>query len=243
VRSLASSLSTRPPMACGGSTVRLFDCSTGSPFGLHWRCCGASCALPVPALRLHPMVSLALASKLKPGRLAAERRSTTPASREQKTGCHADAGRWALGAGSLADGCWKLRCQPLASDRLWNAQAPPEVPSDLPSCLVEGVHVGHNTSPSLPPMTATPPSQTQFSNSQFCLWPRGPEQAAKAFPARQQSSLCKCSPVPKNSLETAESFHHLPPNGHIAILLRKGYERVCFFDLQTETSRGRVTRP
>jgi hypothetical protein len=28
VRSLASSLSTRPPMACGGSTVRLFDCST-----------------------------------------------------------------------------------------------------------------------------------------------------------------------------------------------------------------------
>jgi len=127
VRSLASSLSTRPPMACGGSTVRLFDCSTGSPFGLHWRCCGASCALPVPALRLHPMVSLALASKLKPGRLAAERRSTTPASREQKTGCHADTGRWALDRSLMVAGSFA------ANRLLATGSGTPKLPPKFPA--------------------------------------------------------------------------------------------------------------
>ena len=64
----------------------------------------------------------------------------------------------------------------------------------------------------------------------------------KAFPKRQPSN--NLTLVPRNPLETLGGIlpHALPPNDRrIAILLRKGYKRVCFFDLQTETPRGRVT--
>jgi hypothetical protein len=139
------------------------------------------------------MVSLALASKLKPGncppRLAAGK-VVLKVEGWRVAGAATAASLQLLRAGLL--GCWAGLRRSAANSPpawLWNTpriQAPPSFQASS--------EWWPQLSPSLFPCSddrTRPPGQlhnrTQFSNSQFCSWPRGQRTATKAFPKRQPS--------------------------------------------------------